>query len=509
MSRPRPAHTRPLLELADATRAVVHGCAATGGLRRWGLLACRGLACGGLACGGATNAPPPARPATERRVQDPAWMEAAAGLLARAERGAQTYDLVAGLTDAAGPRLAGSAGDPLAVAWGLGTMQALGLTSVRAEPVTVRVWVRGEERVEVLSPVPHRLAAAALGGSVGTPPGGLEGELVRVASLEELRALAPERARGRIVFVDQRMARAQDGHGYGETVPIRGQSASVAAGLGAIAVLIRSVGTDQTRFPHTGAMRYVEGVPQIPAAAVSNPDADVLARWIEAGQAVRVRLELGAHDGGQAQSANVIGEVSGTDRADEIVLLGAHLDSWALGRGAVDDGAGCAIVLEVARWLAQAEPPPRRTVRVVLFANEENGLAGARAYAAAHREERHVLGLEADFGDGRAWALRTPDLTERAEPSSISSRWDPIARLLAPMGVVWQPEEPHGGADLGPMHDALPDGAGMPVVDVMQDGTRYFDLHHTANDILTQIDGESLDHAMRAVLAVAYAASLE
>jgi hypothetical protein len=436
-------------------------------------------------------------------------MDAVEALVARAESGARTYEHVAGLTDAAGPRLAGSPGDALAVAWGTRTMPLLGLSNVRAEPVTVRAWVRGEERVEVIAPVPHRLAAAALGGSVGTPPGGLEAELVRVTSLEALRALSPELARGRIVFVDQRMARAQDGHGYGETVPIRGQSASIAAALGAIAVIIRSVGTDQTRFPHTGAMRYAEDAPRIPAAAVSNPDADVLGRWIEAGQTVRVHLELGAHDGGEAESANVIGEIPGTDHASENVLLGAHLDSWDLGRGAVDDGAGCAIVLEAARWIASAEVRPRRTVRVVLFANEENGLAGARAYAAAHREEPHALGLEADFGDGRAWAFQTPDLAERPDPSTISPRWDPIARLLAPMGVVWQADEPHGGADLGPMHAAPPDGVAMPVADVVQDGTRYFDLHHTANDVLTEVDRESLDHAMRALLAVAYAASLD
>jgi hypothetical protein len=227
------------------------------------------------------------------------------------------------------------------------------------------------------------------------------------------------------------------------------------------------------------------------------------------GETVRLHLELGAHDGGEAQSANVIGEIPGTDRAEEIVLLGAHLDSWDLGRGAVDDGAGCAIVMEAGRWIREASTRPRRTVRVVLFANEENGLAGARAYAAAHHEEPHALGIEADFGDGRAWALRTPDLADRPDPAAISARWDPLARLLAPMGVVWQPDEPHGGADLGPMHAPPPEGAAMPVVDVVQDGTHYFDLHHTANDVLTEVDRASLDHAMRAVLAVAYAASLD
>ncbi|MBN8616991.1 MAG: M20/M25/M40 family metallo-hydrolase, partial [Deltaproteobacteria bacterium] len=341
----------------------------------------------------------------------------------------------------------------------------------------------------------------------------LDGEVVRVESLEALRALAPEAARGRIVFVDQRMERAQDGHGYGDAVPVRGHSASVAAALGAIAVVIRSIGTDATRFPHTGGMRYADGAPRIPAAAISNADADVLARWIARGETVRLHMELGASDRGEAQSANVIGEIPGTDRASEIVLLGAHLDSWDLGRGAIDDGAGVAIVMEAARWIGTSSTRPRRTIRVVLFANEENGLAGARAYAAAHASETHVIGLEADFGDGRAWALRTPDASERSEASAPTPRWERIARLLAPMGVVWQPDEPHGGADLSPLHESEdgepPLASPMPVLDVVQDGTRYFDLHHTANDVMTEVDRVSLDHAMRAVLTVAYALALE
>ncbi len=457
-----------------------------------------------VGCGGAA----PVAPVTSGAPapDEPSWTSAVRTLVAEAEHDAQTYDHVASLTDTAGPRLAGSPGDPLAVAWGLARMEALGLSSVHAEPVTVRAWVRGEERVEVVSPAPHRLAAAALGGSVGTPAGGLDAEVVRVGSLEALRALAPEQARGRIVFVDQPMERTRDGSGYGTAVVVRGTSASIASGLGAVAVLIRSIGTDATRFPHTGQLRYEGDAPHIPAAALSNPDADVLGRWLESGAAVRVHLELGCRDGGEAESANVVGEVRGSDHADEIVILGAHLDSWDLGRGAVDDGAGVAIVLEAARRIAAAPVRPRRTVRVVLFANEENGLAGARAYAAAHAEEqaRHVLGLEADFGDGRAWALRTPDLAARAEPGTVTAPWARIGRLLAPLEVVWDAHEPHGGADLGPLREA-----GMPVADVVQDGTRYFDLHHTANDVLSQVDPSSLDHAMRAVLAVAYAASLD
>jgi hypothetical protein len=293
------------------------------------------------------------------------------------------------------------------------------------------------------------------------------------------------------------MERTADGSGYGAGIGVRISSASLAAERGALAVLIRSVGTDRTRFAHTGVMRYDEAQPRIPAASISNADADVLARTLANGS-VRIRMRLGCHEAPDAPSANVIGEVPGTDRASEIVLLGAHLDSWDLGRGAVDDGAGVGIVMEAARQILASPTRPRRTVRVVLFANEENGGAGADAYAAAHASElaQHVLAMEADFGDGRALTLRTPARTDG---------WSHVAALLEPMGVVWSEDEPHGGADLEAMHE----GGAVPLADIGQDGSHYFDLHHTANDVMTEVTRESLDHAMRAVMTVAYAAALD
>lgn len=432
---------------------------------------------------------------------DPAWTDAVSDLVARAAEHPRTYEHVEGLTDAAGPRLAGSPGDALAVAWGLRAMGDLGFANVHAEPVTVRVWQRGEESVDVISPVPHRLAAAALGGSVGTPAGGIEASVVRVASLDELATLPRDQVEGRIVFVDQIMSRSRDGSGYGEAIMVRIRSASAAAELGAVAVLIRSIGTDSTRFAHTGVMRYAEGVAQIPAAAISNPDADTLARWIAAGMPVQIRVQLGCRDAGEAQSANVVGDVLGTDAPEEIVLLGAHLDSWDLGRGAIDDGAGVGIMMEVARQIATAPTRPRRTIRVVLFANEENGGAGSRAYAAAHADEldRHVLAMEADFGDGRGYGVHTP------EPIAGSPSWARVVRLLEPLGVAYDEGEAEGGADLEAIHEE----GGVPLADVMQDGSRYFDIHHTANDVMSSVDRESLDHAMRAVLTVAYAVALD
>jgi Zn-dependent M28 family amino/carboxypeptidase len=350
--------------------------------------------------------------------------------------------------------------------------------------------------------VPQRLPVAALGGSVGTPEGGLEADVVRVESLEAMEAMDLRAIEGRIVFVDQRMERARDGHGYGDTVGVRWRAAGRAAPLGALAVIIRSVGTDDTRFPHTGSMGYPEDATvRIPAAAISNADADVLGRWIAAGQTVRLRLGLGCRDAGEAQSANVIGEVVGREHPEEIVVLGAHLDSWDLGRGAVDDGAGVAIVIEAARLLLASAEPPLRTVRVVLYANEESGGAGAEAYAVAHADElsHHVLATEADFGDGEVYAVRTP-----LSPD-VSPPWARLVGLMRELDVAYEGDDPHGGADVEDLREV----ASVPLLDAMQDGSRYFDLHHTANDVLTEVDETSLSQAARAFAAIASWASRE
>ncbi len=443
-----------------------------------------------------TPTPPPAP--TEPEIEQPAFMATVAADGARAGEHSSAFEHVEGLTDAAGPRLAGSLGDALAVAWAIARMNALGLANVHEEPVTVQAWVRGGARLSVLAPVPHDLPVAALGGSVGTPPAGIEADVLRVASLEALAALDGATVEGRIVFVDQIMERARDGHGYGDGVGVRWGAASAAGALGASAVIIRSVGTDASRFPHTGVMHYEEEGPRIPAAAISNADADVLARWIAAGQSVRLNLRLDCSEAGPASSANVVGEVVGSEHPDEIILLGAHLDSWDLGRGAVDDGAGVAIVLEAARQLAASETPPSRTVRVVLFANEENGGAGASAYRLAHGSElhQHRLALEADFGDGAVYAIRTP-----VDPAT-SVAWARLMVALEPLSVTRDDGEPHGGADIGDLADS-----GVPLMDLRQDGTRYFDLHHTANDVLTEVDPESLRQAAQAATIVASWAS--
>lgn len=393
-------------------------------------------------------------------------------------------DLVRSLSDEVGPRLAGSPGDARAVAWGLRTMRSLGFANVHPEPVRVPHWERGAGAGEVTAPSAQPVALAALGGSVATPPEGVEAEVVEVDSLDGIEALPESAVRGRIVYFHRVMRRTRDGSGYGEAVGVRGRGAIAAARKGAVAVIIRSVGTDASRAPHTGAMRYDDAVARIPAAALSTADGDMLHRLLAGDAPVRFRLTLGCRTLPDADSANVVGEVVGTELPREVVLLGAHLDSWDLGTGALDDGAGVAVVLAAARRV-MTDRPPRRTVRVVLFANEENGLAGARAYAEAHRDElpQHVAALEADAGDGRVYAVRY------AGDGARRATFHRLAQALAPMGVRERSEPAHGGADLSPLE-------GVALVDLSQDMRRYFDHHHTANDTPAALDERSLNQVV-------------
>jgi hypothetical protein len=402
------------------------------------------------------------------------------------------------LTVEVGPRLAGSPGDRAGVEWGVRTLTALGFRNVRAEPVEVPHWERGTIEGRITAPFPQPVVLTALGGSVATPEAGIEAEVVEVPALRGLAGFGAEQVRGKIVFFSQRMQRRRDGASYGQTVGIRGGGPSAAAKLGAVAVLIRSVGTAGDRAPHTGSLRYEDGVPRIPAAALSDVDADLLQAEIATGRPVTFRLVLRSRELPPAQSANVIGEVPGRERPEEVVLLGCHLDSWDLGTGAVDDAAGCGIVIEAARRIAQLPRPPRRTVRVVLFANEEFGLSGARAYAAAHAAElpRHVMAAESDLGSGRVYGLDSR-VGEESLPAVAE-----LAALLEPLGVARGDNEAGGGADLIPL---LP--AQVPVLSLAQDATFYFDVHHSANDTLDEVVPRDLDQNVAAWAALAYAAA--
>ncbi len=446
----------------------------------------------------ATGLPCPSPGADASPILAPDIRVTAESLRETAFAGSRASEWIRSLIDQSGPRLSGSPGDRASVAWGLETLKALGFAKVRAEKVMVPVWQRGIESGDVTAPFPHKLFLTALGGSVATPEAGLEGELVEVGSLDELAEKSEAAVRGKIVFFNKRMRRTSDGAGYGETVPVRSSGASRAAKLGAIGVLIRSVGTDSNRTPHTGSLRYEEGAPKIPAAALSNPDADLLERLDREGKPVRVRFMLGCRDRGETESANVIGEIPGRGKPEEIVLLGGHRDSWDLGEGAIDDGAGCGIVIEAARLIGGLRKRPLRSIRVVLFANEENGLAGGKKYLEMHSAEleRHVAALEADLGSGRPIGLAW-NAGPSAEPLVRE-----IAALLAPLGASDVTSTGAGGADISRLILA-----GVPLFSVRQDASRYFDWHHTANDTFDKIEPESLDRVTAAVAVFTWVAA--
>lgn len=435
------------------------------------------------------------------RADGPLPVETRAAVAALAAKGTaptRAVEWVRRLGDEVGARPSGSFGDRAAIAWGQALLRELGFTDVRAEEVPVSVWERGAEAAEVVSPFRQPLVVTALGGSVGTPPEGIAAPLVRMESLEALDEAVkadPDAVRGRIVFFARRTMKAGQGPGYGANVPMRTTGAAKAGPHGAVAVLVRSVGTSRSRFAHTGSTRYEEGGPRIPAAAVSNPDADLLERLLARGP-VTVRLVLGCRPLPDGTSANVLGEVKGRERPDEIVVLGAHLDSWDLGTGAVDDGAGCAIAVEAARLIAEAPRRPRRTIRVVLFANEESGLAGGKGYAVRHAAElaKHAGAFEADSGTGAPLGFSW-NAAGTLEPALAA-----VAELLRPLGAEGLRNGGYGGADVSPM--AL---AGVPLLGLRQETGSYFDVHHSADDTFDKIEPASLDRAAAAMAAMAYA----
>ena len=388
------------------------------------------------------------------------------------------------LTDRVGPRLTGSPGAAEAVRWAVEQFKAAGVP-VRTEPVTVSTWVRGEERGEVLAGPGHRswpLALTALGGSPPTPAGGVEGEVVEVESLE---ALATAPVAGKIVYFHHEMSVASDYEKAGE---LRNRGPARAAARGAIATLVRSLATASLRSPHTGAVVFRDPKTRIPAVAIATEDAAVIHRWV-AGGPVRVRLVLGCRYEPDAESANVVAEIKGRERPSEIVLLGAHLDSWDLAVGAQDDGAGVAIVLDAARLIARLKPAPRRTVRFVLFMNEENGGAGSKAYAAAHGKENHVAALEADAGSGRAQSVEV-----HAGDGGIQLL-EPLVKPLGVLDVAARVKTgPRHGADLG----ALARTRGLATVGIHQDSSHYFDIHHSAADTLDKVDPAALRQVVAA-----------
>ena len=404
-----------------------------------------------------------------------------------------SYDIVESLTTEVGPRLAGTDAEARARAWSAAKLAELGFTDVRVETFEMPTWVRGEERAQIISPFPQPIRLTALGNSGSTGPDGMTAEIVYFETIEALEAMEEGSLTGKIAFVDHAMGKTQDGSSYGYFGRARFAGPRLAAERGAEAMLLRSVGTHSHRFPHTGGTSFGD-VDPIPAAAVSPPDADQIRRILERGEPIRIAMTITPEGLGPQESGNVIADVKGSERAEEIVITGGHLDSWDLGTGAIDDGAGVAITTAAVKLILDSGLQPKRTIRLVHWGAEEVGLLGARAYARAHEDEVdiHVGGSESDFGAARVYALETGALSDDGEALVRE-----LGAILAPLGVALNMGAGgSGGPDLSPLN-----AGGMPVLRLAQDGRDYFDLHHTPDDTLDKIDPEAMTQNVAAYAA--------
>lgn len=386
------------------------------------------------------------------------------------------------LTTEIGPRPAGSDREAAARRWAVERLKTMGFANVREEAYRMPVWQRGEEAAWLTAPfLPQQLTVVGLGNSGATGAQGIEAEIVYFEGYDALAAAPDSAVKGKIVFVDNQMKAAQDGSGYGYFGRGRFIGPNVAAKKGALAIVIRSIGTDSHRIAHAGVTNFADGVTPIPAAALSNPDADQLVRqWRRHPGALRLKLLLTPRRLEQQASGNVIAEVPGSDPAASPVILACHLDSWDQGTGAIDDAAGCGIITAAAKHV-MAAGQPRRTIRILWAGAEEVGGFGGKAYFDAHGKERHAAALESDFGADRVWRV------DFKLPDSAKPLTDRIAAALAPLGITRGKDPASGGTDIGALV-----AAGTPVIDLQQDGTRYFDIHHTPDDTLDKVDPAQL-----------------
>ena len=450
----------------------------------------------------AAAAPSDAGPTATAPTLTDTYREAAERLISAALASDNAYTRLSQLCDGIGNRLSGSESLERAVRWAAGAMRADGLENVRLQPVMVPHWVRGQESAVMLEPGPQKLVILGLGRSVGTPPGGVTADVVVVGSFDELAALPADAVRGKIVLYDVPYTK------YGETVRYRGEGANRAAARGAVAALVRSVTLASLRLAHTGAMSaYVDSIPKIPAAAVTIEDATMIHRLVARGERVRVRLEMEANTLPDVQSANVIGELRGRERPEEVVALGGHIDSWDVGQGAHDDGGGCVVAMEALRLMKQLGMRPRRSVRVVLWVNEENGLKGGRAYRDSLGDDvkNHVAAIESDGGVERpegfgvTVAIAKGDtVAGRARQQRAMERVRQIAALLAGIGASDVTDE-GGGADISPLMRA-----GVPGLAERTTMEHYFDWHHTQADTFDKVDPQELRKNVAAMAVMAY-----
>ena len=417
------------------------------------------------------------------------YRHAADSLIAAATADSAAHVRLGKLVDTFGHRLSGSASLEAAIDWILSEMKSDGLQNVRGERVMVPHWVRGTESADLIKPRAAPLRMLGLGGSVATPKDGITAPVLVVNSFDDLRSRASE-ARGKIVLFDAPFT------SYRETVHYRVEGASAAARAGAVASLIRSVASFSIRSPHTGVMHYDSTVARIPAAALSVEDAEMLHRFQDRGQPVVVRLRMGARSLPDARSRNVVAEVIGRERPDEVVVLGGHIDSWDVGQGAMDDGGGAVAAWEAVRLIHRLGLRPRRTIRVVLWTNEENGGKGATGYRDAHagQLDNHVLAMESDNGTFTPYGFRF------SGSDAALAQVQQVAALLQPIGankVTREKESPE--ADIAPLVEKGVPGVGLDV-----DRTRYFWYHHSDGDTLDKVDPAELARCVAAMAVLAY-----
>jgi hypothetical protein len=395
-----------------------------------------------------------------------------------------------------GARPVGSPAMTRAKDWAVLRLNALGLQNVRVEEFTKgNAWFRGEESAQVTAPYSHSLSILGLGNSVPTPAGVIEGEVVMFSSIEDLSAAPPGSLAGKIAVLNREITGAQGEFGYRDAAQGRREGPSIAAARGAVGFLVRSISTSNSRLPHTGAVRYAEGAPRIPSAALSVPDADLLERLVARSKQVKVRLSLASNVVPRATAWNIVGELVGREAPEEVIVIGGHLDSWDVAESASDDAAGVAICVAAAHLIAKLPVRPRRTIRVVLWGSEETGGSGA-AYAAQQRAEipKIVLASESDLGAGRIYQVAFS-----GDPWK-DPRLSDVVAVLAPLGIFasHQPAS-FAGSDVDDLRSA-----GVPVMRFSQDDRYYFDTHHSADDTLNKIDAGDLNQNVAAWAALIY-----
>jgi carboxypeptidase Q len=427
------------------------------------------------------------------------YEETVSQIIQSARAGNDGYLKLQELCDDIGHRLSGSESLDQAIQWAQAALKRDGQENVRAEKVMVRKWVRGNESCQLVEPRSLRIDMLGLGGSVGTEAEGLRAEVVVVDDKEELKELDDAQVRGKIIVFNCAMPpySETDGSGYGKTVQYRSNGATWAAEKGAVAAFVRSITAYSLVSPHTGAMRYRAGVKKIPTAAISIESAMMLRRLQDRGKRCVVKLKMEAQDEGQVPSANVIGEIVGRELPNEFVVMGGHIDSWDVGQGAQDDGAGCVAAMEALNIIRKLDLHPRRTIRVVLWTNEENGTAGAKSYLDRHRDEKHVAAIESDSGGFRPKGLSVDMDDDRAEQIALE-QLSSVMSLLKPIGAH-RVNAGYSGVDVGRLKEIGAVCMGLEV-----DGRLYFNSHHTWADTVDKVNPKDLTDCAITLAVAAY-----